>query len=82
VFAQHHPLSLAISITFEQSYNDIDGDAPSAELYAMPLRLSGIPIRAGHRQSRGSVNQKGRVQVIDGSQKVLKGSSRFCREKG
>ena len=59
VFAQRHPLNLAISIAFEQSYNEIDGDsASSAELYAILSSLSGIPIRQGIAVT-GSVNQTG-----------------------
>ena len=82
VFAQHHPLSLAISITFEQSYNDIDGDsASSAELYAILSSLSGIPIRQGIAVT-GSVNQKGRVQVIGGVNQKVEGFFEVCREKG
>jgi lon-related putative ATP-dependent protease len=82
VFAQYHPLSLAISITFEQSYNDIDGDSASAaELYAILSSLSGIPIRQGIAVT-GSVNQKGRVQVIGGVNQKVEGFFEVCREKG
>ncbi len=82
VFAQHHPLSLAISITFEQSYSDIDGDsASSTELYAILSSLSGIPIRQGIAVT-GSVNQKGRVQAIGGVNQKVEGFFEVCREKG
>ena len=82
VFAQHHPLSLAISITFEQSYSDIDGDsASSTELYAVLSSLSGIPIRQGIAVT-GSVNQKGRVQAIGGVNQKVEGFFEVCREKG
>jgi len=82
VFAQHHPLSLAISITFEQSYSDIDGDsASSTELYAVLSSLSGIPIKQGIAVT-GSVNQKGRVQVIGGVNQKVEGFFEVCREKG
>jgi len=82
VFAQHHPLSLAISITFEQSYSDIDGDsASSTELYAILSSLSGIPIKQGIAVT-GSVNQKGRVQAIGGVNQKVEGFFEVCREKG
>jgi lon-related putative ATP-dependent protease len=82
VFAQHHPLSLSISITFEQSYSDIDGDsASSTELYAILSSLSGIPIRQGIAVS-GSVNQKGRIQAVGGVNQKIEGFFEVCREKG
>jgi len=82
VFAQHHPLSLATSITFEQSYDDIDGDSASAsELYAILSSLSGIPIRQGIAAT-GSVNQKGQIQAIGGVNQKIEGFFEVCREKG
>jgi lon-related putative ATP-dependent protease len=82
VFAQRHPLNLAISIAFEQSYNEIDGDsASSAELYAILSSLSGIPIRQGIAVT-GSVNQRGRIQAIGGINQKIEGFFEVCREKG
>jgi hypothetical protein len=82
VFAQHHPLSLTISITFEQSYSDIDGDSASAaELYAVLSSLSGIPIKQGVAVT-GSVNQKGRIQAIGSVNQKVEGFFEVCREKG
>jgi lon-related putative ATP-dependent protease len=82
VFAQRHPLNLAISIAFEQSYNEIDGDsASSAELYAILSSLSGIPIRQGIAVT-GSVNQRGRVQAIGMINHKIEGFFEVCREKG
>jgi len=82
VFAQHHPLSLSISITFEQSYSGIDGDSASAsELYAILSSLSGMPIKQGIAAT-GSVNQKGRIQAIGGVNQKIEGFFEVCREKG
>jgi predicted ATP-dependent protease len=82
VFAQHHPLNLSISITFEQSYSDIDGDSASAtELFAVLSSLSGIPIRQGIAVT-GSVNQKGEIQAIGGVNQKIEGFFEVCREKG
>jgi lon-related putative ATP-dependent protease len=82
VFAQHHPLNLSISITFEQSYSDIDGDSASAtELFAVLSSLSGIPIRQGIAVT-GSVNQKGEIQAIGGVNQKVEGFFEVCREKG
>jgi lon-related putative ATP-dependent protease len=82
VFAQAHPLSLAISITFEQSYSDIDGDsASSAELYAILSSLAETPIRQGIAVS-GSVSQKGKIQAIGGVNQKIEGFFEVCLEKG
>jgi predicted ATP-dependent protease len=82
LFAQHHPLSLAISITFEQSYNDIDGDsASSTELYAILSSLADVPIRQGIAVT-GSVNQKGQIQAIGGVNQKVEGFFEVCIEKG
>jgi lon-related putative ATP-dependent protease len=81
-FAQKFPLTLSISITFEQSYGGIDGDsASSTELYAILSSLSGIPIRQGIAVT-GSVNQKGQVQAIGGVNYKIEGFFDVCRAKG
>ena len=81
-FAQRYPLSLSISITFEQSYGGIDGDsASSTELYAILSSLSDVPIRQGIAVT-GSVNQKGQVQAIGGVNQKIEGFFDVCRSKG
>lgn len=81
-FAQKYPLSLTISITFEQSYGGIDGDsASSTELYAILSSLSGLPIRQGIAVT-GSVNQKGEVQAIGGVNQKVEGFFEVCKAKG
>jgi lon-related putative ATP-dependent protease len=81
-FARKYPLSLAISITFEQSYSDIDGDsASSTELYAILSSLSGVAIRQGIAVT-GSVNQKGRIQAIGGVNEKIEGFFEVCKTKG
>ena len=80
-FAQHFPLNLAISITFEQSYSDIDGDsASSTELYAIISSLAGISVRQGIAVT-GSVNQKGQIQAIGGVNQKIEGFYEVCRTK-
>jgi len=81
-FAQSNPLSLSISITFEQSYGGIDGDsASSTELYAILSSLSGVPIKQGIAVT-GSVNQKGQVQAIGGVNHKIEGFYEVCKTKG
>jgi predicted ATP-dependent protease len=81
-FAQNYPLSLSISITFEQSYGGIDGDnASSTELYAILSSLSGTPINQGIAVT-GSVNQKGEIQAIGGVNQKIEGFFDVCKTKG
>jgi lon-related putative ATP-dependent protease len=82
IFAQNYPLSVSISITFEQSYSGIDGDsASSAEVYAVLSSLSGIPIHQGIAVT-GSVNQKGEIQAIGGVNEKIEGFYDVCVKKG
>ncbi|MFH2005873.1 MAG: ATP-binding protein [bacterium] len=81
-YAQDQTLALSASITFEQSYDEIDGDsASSAELYAMLSALSGVPIRQGVAVT-GSVNQLGEVQPIGGVNEKIEGIFRVCQSRG
>ena len=60
-FAQDKPLSLAASLSFEQSYEGVEGDsASSTELYAILFSLSDLPTKQGIAVT-GSVNQKGEI---------------------
>ncbi len=80
--AERQVLGLSASITFEQSYDEIDGDsASSAELYALLSSLSGLPIRQGIAVT-GSVNQLGEIQPIGGVNEKIEGVFRICEERG
>ena len=81
-FAQDRPLSVSISLCFEQSYEGIEGDsASSTELYGILSSLSGIPIKQGIAVT-GSVNQNGQVQAIGGINRKIEGFFDVCRLKG
>ncbi len=82
MFAQNYPLSVSISITFEQSYDGVDGDsASSTELYAVLSSLSGIPVSQDIAVT-GSVNQKGEIQAIGGVNEKIEGFYDVCVKKG
>ena len=81
-FAQLYPLSLTISIAFEQNYGVIDGDsASSAELLAIISSLSDVPIFQGLAVT-GSVNQKGEIQSIGDVNEKIEGFYDVCKTRG
>jgi len=82
MFAQHAPLGISVSLTFEQSYGPIDGDsASSTELYVILSSLAGLAIRQGIAVT-GSVNQKGEIQAIGGVNQKIEGYFDVCCQKG
>lgn len=81
-YAKDKPLSLSATITFEQSYEEVEGDsASSAELYSLISSISGIPIKQ-YIAVTGSVNQKGEIQPIGGVNKKIEGFFETCKIKG
>ena len=80
-YAQDWPLSLAATITFEQSYGGIDGDSASTtELYALLSALSGLPLNQGIAVT-GAVNQHGEVQAVGGVTRKIEAFYDVCRER-
>ncbi|MFW6159148.1 MAG: S16 family serine protease [Planctomycetota bacterium] len=75
-------LALSASLTFEQSYAEVEGDsASSAELYALLSSLAGLPVRRDLAVT-GSVNQQGEIQAIGGVNRKIEGFFDVCSEKG
>jgi predicted ATP-dependent protease len=74
-YGQDLPLSLGASLTFEQSYDEVQGDsAASAELYALLSSLADAPIDQGVAVT-GSVNQHGQIQPSGRSTRRSKAST-------
>jgi predicted ATP-dependent protease len=81
-FAHRQPLSFAATITFEQVYNEVDGDsASSTELYALLSAITDVPLRQGIAIT-GSVNQLGQVQAIGGVNEKIEGFYAVCKARG
>ncbi len=81
-FGGDTPLAMSASLTFEQSYEEVDGDSASAaELFAIMSCLSGIPLNQGIAVT-GSVNQEGGIQPIGGVNQKIEGTFRVCRLQG
>jgi lon-related putative ATP-dependent protease len=81
-YALDAPLSLSASISFEQLYDEIEGDsASSTELYALLSSLSGLPLRQGIAVT-GAVDQQGNVLPIGGANEKIEGFFETCRNRG
>ncbi|UUX51917.1 AAA family ATPase [Nisaea acidiphila] len=81
-YAPDAPMSLAATLTFEQSYGGVDGDsASSAELYALLSALSEVPVDQSLAVT-GSVNQMGEVQAIGGANEKIEGFFDVCAARG
>jgi predicted ATP-dependent protease len=81
-YAQEWPLVVSATLTFEQSYDEIEGDsASSTELYALLSALSGLPLDQGVGVT-GSVDQHGNVQAVGGATRKVEGFYATCKAKG
>ncbi|HHY72140.1 MAG TPA: AAA family ATPase [Bacillus bacterium] len=81
-FAKNRPIPLSASITFEQTYSQIDGDsASSTELYVLLSSLAEVSINQGIAVT-GSVNQWGEIQPIGGVNEKIEGFFHICNERG
>lgn len=75
------PLSLSASLTFEQTYDEVQGDSASAaELLAILSAISGVALRQD-RAITGSINQPGKMQAIGGVNQKIEGFYAVCKAK-
>jgi lon-related putative ATP-dependent protease len=81
-YARERPLTLAATIAFEQTYEELEGDsASSAELYALISSVTGIPLSQAIAVT-GSVNQQGEIQAVGGINEKIEGFFEVCRARG
>lgn len=81
-YLPEEPLAMSASLTFEQSYNEVDGDsASSAELYALLSAVAELPLKQSMAVT-GSVNQVGEVQAIGGVNEKIEGFFDICYQRG
>ena len=81
-YAQDSPLALAATLTFEQSYDEIEGDSASAaELVALLSALSELPLEQGIAMT-GSIDQHGHVQAVGGVNHKIEGFYATCKAQG
>ncbi|HZT07338.1 MAG TPA: AAA family ATPase [Chloroflexota bacterium] len=81
-YARDHPLAFSARLSFEQVYDEVEGDsASSAELYALLSSLAELPIRQDIAVT-GSVNQRGEVQAVGGVTTKVEGFYEVCKARG
>lgn len=81
-YAAEQPLSLSASLTFEQTYGQVEGDSASvAELCALLSSLANTPIRQALAVT-GSIDQFGRVQAIGAVNEKIEGYFDICNMRG
>jgi lon-related putative ATP-dependent protease len=81
-YAQRWPLAMRATLTFEQSYDEVEGDsASSTELYALLSALADVPLKQ-HIAVTGSVDQHGHVQAVGGVTDKIEGFFKVCRARG
>jgi len=77
-----HPLAFSASVTFEQSYGEIDGDSASgAEACCLLSALTDIPLRQDLAMT-GAIDQHGHVQAIGAVNEKIEGFFDTCRDLG
>ncbi len=75
-------LPFSASLTFEQSYSEVDGDSASmAELCALISALAEVPVNQ-HLAITGSVDQFGRAQPVGGVNEKIEGFFSICQQRG
>ena len=81
-FGRRSPLAFNASLTFEQSYDEVEGDsASSAELYAILTSLADVAVRQNIGVT-GSVDQFGNIQAVGGVTEKVEGFFDVCRAAG
>lgn len=81
-YAQDAPLALSATLTFEQSYDEVEGDSAStAELLALLSALADVPLDQGIAVT-GSVDQHGSVQAVGGVNRKIEGFYATCKVRG
>ena len=72
-FAEFQPFALNATLTFEQTYSEVEGDSAAvAELVAILSSLANIPVYQSLAVT-GSINQLGEIQPIGGVNEKIEG---------
>ena len=75
-------MPVKVSLTFDQSYGQIDGDsASSTEIYALLSAIADLPLRQDVAVT-GAVNMKGEVLAVGGVNAKVRGFWQLCNARG
>ena len=81
-YLQDKHLSFSASLTFEQSYGEVDGDSASAaELLALISALAEVPLKQSLAIT-GAVDQHGNILAIGGVNEKIEGFHSLCKRRG
>jgi predicted ATP-dependent protease len=81
-FARERPLILSASLSFDQLYEEVEGDSASAaELYALLSAIGQIPMKQGIGVT-GAINQEGTLLPVGGVTHKVEGFFAACERKG
>jgi predicted ATP-dependent protease len=79
LYGRTQPVNLTASLTFEQSYEEVEGDSAStAEFLALLSAIADIPLRQDIAVT-GSINQHGMLQPIGGANEKIEGFYAVCK---
>lgn len=80
-YSTSFPLQFSCTLTFEQSYEFVEGDSASAaELMAILSAVSKVPLRQDIAIT-GSIDQFGNIQPVGGIKEKIEGFYRICKIK-
>lgn len=81
-YGTERTLSMEASLSFEQTYDDIDGDSASlAELCALLSAIGELPARQDLAVT-GAIDQSGQVLAIGGVNEKIEGFFELCQARG
>ena len=82
LFARTQPLVFAGTLSFEQMYEEVEGDSASAaELFALVSAIAGVPLRQGIGVT-GAINPEGRILPVGGVTAKIEGYFAACETVG
>ncbi len=81
-YGRGRPLNLSANLTFEQSYDGVEGDSASAaEFITLISAIANLPLRQDLAMT-GSINQHGQIQAIGGVNEKIEGFFAVCQSIG
>ena len=81
-FARSRPLPISATLSFDQLYEEVEGDSASgAELFALLSAIANIPIRQGIAVT-GAVNPAGEILPVGGVTEKIEGYFAACLAGG